>query len=64
MKKPTGYIIYEGSAVYDGMPIVMIATRETANNKTGDMWQTWIMRSDIEPHTAVKSGDDFSVCGN
>ena len=63
-KKPTGYIIYEGNAVYDGAPIVMIATRETANNKTGDMWQTWLMRADIEPHIAIKTGDDFSVCGN
>ena len=28
------------------------------------MVQTWILRSDIEPHLAIKTGDDSSVCGN
>ncbi len=63
MAQSTGYILYDGASVYDGKPIVVIATNKTSNDKTGDMWQTWIMRSDIEPHTAVKTGDDYSVCG-
>lgn len=60
---PKGFIIYEGNSVLDGAPIVVIATLETSNVKTGKMVQTWIMRSDIEPHQAVKSGQDESVCG-
>ena len=63
MAQSTGYILYDGASVYDGKPIVVIATNNTSNDKTGDMWQTWIMRSDIEPHIAVKTGDDYSVCG-
>lgn len=64
MVKDTGYILYEGPGNYDGRPIVVIATTESANPKTGNMWQTWIMRQDIAPNQAVKSGDDYSVCGN
>jgi hypothetical protein len=66
MTKPNGYILYEGPSAIDGAPIVVIATgfaNSSANAKTGDMIQTWIIRSDIAPHHAVKSGDDASICG-
>lgn len=61
-----GYILYEGPSLLDGAPIVVIATgfeSASANGKTGDMIQTWIIRSDIAPHHAVKTGDDASICG-
>lgn len=58
------FILYDGPSANDKKPIVVIATKNSKNDKTGDMWQTWIMRSDIEPHLAIKTGDDFSVCGN
>ena len=64
MSKPNGYILYEGPSGIDGAPIVVIATgfaNSSANAKTGDMIQTWIIRSDIAPHHAVKSGDDASI---
>jgi hypothetical protein len=71
VKKPTvakskqkGFVLYEGASVLDGAPIVVIATLETSNAKTGAMVQTWILRSDIEPHLAIKTGEDSSVCGN
>ena len=63
----TGTIIYKGPSLLDDSPIVVIATglgRPSKNTKTGEMVQTWIMRSDIEPHVAVRTGDDVSVCGN
>jgi len=60
----SGYILYEGPSMLDGKPIVVIATLGTKNSKTGNMVQTWIMRSDVEPHTALKTGDDESVCGD
>ena len=66
MTKPNGYILFEGPSAIDGKPIVVIATgfaNKSANGKTGDMIQTWIIREDIKPNDAVKSGDDESICG-
>ena len=62
--KQKGFILYDGPSVLDDAPIVVIATLETSNAKTGAMVQTWIIRSDIEPHLAIKTGEDASVCGN
>jgi len=64
MKSPTGYIVYEGPSLLDGAPIVMIATVKSGNAKTGGMVQTWIMRADVPPTDALKSGQDASVCGD
>jgi hypothetical protein len=67
MKKPLGYILYEGPSVLDGAPIVAIATgigRRSKNAKTGDMVQTWIIRSDMHPSEALSAKHDASVCGN
>lgn len=66
-RKATGAIIWEGASPQDGQPIAAIVTglnRPSANEKTGDMLQIWIIRTDIAPHEAVKSGADKSVCGN
>ena len=57
-------IIYQGPSLIDGKPIIAIATLNSRNGKTGEMIQTWIMRSDIEPHKAIKTGEDSSVCGD
>ena len=62
-----GVVLYEGPSRIDGKPIVAIACRitESSNNdKTGAMVQTFIMRQDIAPHKALKTGDDSSVCGD
>lgn len=62
-----GVILYEGPSALDGAPIVVIATGldgRTRNEKTGAMVQTWIMRQDVPPHVAVKTGQDASVCGD
>lgn len=64
MAKPSGYIIYRGPSLIDGAPIVAIAITKSGNKKTGDMVQTYIMRDDVEPHLAVKTGQDASVCGD
>ena len=59
------FVFYDGPSMIDGKPIVGIATnvlRASKNAKTGAMVQTYVMRSDIEPHLAVKTGDDISVC--
>jgi len=59
-----GYIIYEGKSLIDNKPIVAIATVDSSNKKTGAMVQTWILRSDIDPVTASRTGEDYSICGN
>lgn len=59
-----GYVIYEGPSLLDGAPIVAIITLKSANVKTGDMAQTWIMRADEHPMEALQSGRDASICGD
>jgi len=64
IKKPTGYIIYDGASLLDGKPIVVVAlVGKSSNRKTGAMVQTYIIRSDIDPRLANKTGLDFSICG-
>lgn len=58
------YIIYQGPSLIDGQPIVAIAQVKSGNRKTGDMVQTWILRSDIDPITASRTGADSSICGD
>lgn len=63
----TGYILYEGPSMYDGQPIVAVATcvaRKSKNIKTGNMIQVIIMAQDEPPHEAQKSGLDSAVCGD
>lgn len=59
-----GVVVYRGASMLDGQPIVMIATFKTANAKTGNMVQTWIMPAGISPVAAINTGADYSVCGN
>ena len=67
-KRPSnGVILYEGPSVIDGAPIVAIATglkSPSSNDKTGTMVQVWILRADVAPHEAQKTGADESICGN
>ena len=58
-----GFILYEGASLYDGKPIVVIATMESGNVKTGDMIQTWILLQDVNPIEASRTGQDSSICG-
>jgi len=58
------FIIYEGPSLYDGNPIVVLAQVGSRNRKTGDMLQTFILRSDIDPLTANRIGADISICGD
>ena len=60
-KKPNGFILGHGRSLIDGMPIVVVATIKSRNTKTGDMVQTWILRQDMLPTDAVKTGADWSI---
>jgi len=51
----------------DGAPIVAVLTglkKASNNSKTGGaLYQTWILRRDVNPIAATHSGDDASICG-
>lgn len=57
-------ILFEGKSLLDGSPIVVIAIAQSNNAKTGNMVQTYIIRSDIDPITANRTGSDYAICGN
>lgn len=59
-----GTIIYQGQSLIDGKDIVVIYFNGSKNTKTGNMAQTYIIRSDIDPLLASKIGADYSICGN
>lgn len=56
-------ILWAGPSPIDGAPIVCVLTVGSKNSKTGAMAQTWILRSDIHPVDALKTGEDASICG-
>ena len=60
-------VVYEGPSELNGKPIVAIITglvTPSTNRKTGPMAQLWILDATTEPHLAVKTGEDESVCGD
>jgi len=59
-----GFIFYRGFSPVDNALIVGIAVLRSKNVKTGDMVQTYILRSDMHPMDAIKSADDVSICGS
>lgn len=63
--RPLGYIAYEGPSLIDGAPIVVIVNKldGSDNAKTGAIVQSFIIRSDVAPTDALKTGADVSICG-
>lgn len=67
MARDTGIVIWEGKSELDGAPIALVATglKGAGNTKTGaGLVQTYIIRTDINPVEAVKTGADASICGD
>lgn len=64
--KPLGYIAYEGPSLIDGAPIVVIINKldGSDNAKTGAIVQSFIIRADVAPTDALKTGEDASICGD
>jgi hypothetical protein len=62
--KAKNAIIYSGPSQLDGSPIVCVAIVTSGNSKTGNMIQTHIIRADMNPLEASKTGADFAICGN
>lgn len=64
MSKSQTMLVWSGLSLLDGVtPIVVLASFKSANVKTGDMVQTWILRADIAPNVAITQGADTAVCG-
>ena len=60
-------ILYQGPSLIDGKPIVAILTgldSKSHNSKTGEMPQIWIIRADMHPTEALRTGEDISICGD
>lgn len=60
-------IFYRGPSQLDGASILGIVTglsTPSRNAKTGDMLQTYILREDLPPPEAVRTGADRSICGD
>lgn len=59
-------ILWRGSSRLTGEPIMVAISGldgGSQNPKTGAMAQVWILRSDMSPLDAVKSGADAALCG-
>ena len=67
IKMANGIVIWEGASAIDGAPIMVVATgikTSSRNAKTGNLIQTWILRSDVKPTDATHTGADRSICGD
>ena len=50
-KRFNGMVIWQGPSLVDGKPIAVIVTglnKPSQNSKTGDMLQSWIIRTDMD----------------
>ena len=54
----TGFVLYSGKSMIDKQPIVVIATLHSANEKTGDMVQVWILPRQTSPLSALKNNNN------
>lgn len=62
-----GAVLWRGASLLTGDPVVAVVTglrRQSRNSKTGDMLQTWILRTDMRPKEAVRTGADDAICGD
>ena len=64
MTKFKGYVLQHGTSPINGDPFVVIMTMESANAKTGNMCQVWILHENLDPVDAVSLGADDTVCGD
>lgn len=60
----SNFIFYRGPSMLDGSPIVGICQIKSRNKKVGALVQTFIIRDDMSPVTASRTGADKAVCGS
>ena len=62
-----GLVVYNGPSLLNGAPIINVLTGyedNSANSKTGNAVQSWILMRDVDPRDANKSGQDEAICGH
>jgi len=64
MTKPNGYVLWRGLSPINHQPIVAVLTITSANRKTGNMAQVWILCETGDPVDNVQDGGDIAICGN
>jgi len=64
IKRPKGFILYEGESAISDQNIVAIATLHSRNGKTGDMVQVWILPADLSPLEALQNNNNKGACGS
>jgi hypothetical protein len=60
-------LIYDGPSKLDGERILVFVSglaNGSSNAKTGAMVQTYILRADVDPIAANRTGLDYSICGD
>src|SRR5690349_18477823 len=57
-------LLWEGRSALDGAPIVVLGVSASGNSKTGRVYQTYILRADMEPSQATRTNADVSICGD
>lgn len=60
-------ILWRGPSLLDGTPVMAIVTGlqgTSSNSKTGAMAQVWILRADVDPVNASRTGEDAGICGD
>jgi len=65
--KPIGLILWQGKSLIDNSPVVVIATGifgKSENRKTGQVVQTYILKTDMDPIVSRRLGLDKSNCGD
>jgi len=62
--KPKGYVLWRGLSPINHQPIVAVLTITSANRKTGDMAQVWILCENGDPVDNVQDGGDVAICGD
>ncbi len=64
MNTKNATVLYLGPSMLTGAPIVVLASLESGNVKTGPLIQTWIFAADQAPMAASKAGADDAMCGS
>ena len=57
--------VWQGPSRIEGSPLVVLVTglKSSSNSKTGNMVQSYILRSDMDPLQALRTGADTAMCG-
>ena len=64
---PNGVVLWKGRSSLAHQQVLVVLTglsRKSANPKTGNMLQAWVLVENTSPISAIHSGADRAICGN